>query len=48
MKDIEAEIKKKKAYIWTFGKNGDGELGLASQKDTFLPRPILIQHLKIS
>jgi alpha-tubulin suppressor-like RCC1 family protein len=28
--EIEKEIKTKMAYIWTFGKNGDGELGIGS------------------
>jgi alpha-tubulin suppressor-like RCC1 family protein len=27
---ISGDIKKKKAYIWSFGKNGDGELGVGS------------------
>jgi alpha-tubulin suppressor-like RCC1 family protein len=31
---------KQKAYIWVFGKNGDGELGVGNQKDVFVPRMI--------
>ena len=37
IQQIAADIKKKKSYIWAFGKNGDGELGVGSQKDLFMP-----------
>ena len=37
---ISQQIIDKKAFIWSFGKNKDGELGIGSQKDAFLPRPI--------
>jgi len=37
---VQQEIQKKKGYIWAFGKNGDGELGIANQKDSFLPKSI--------
>jgi len=30
----------KKAFVWGIGGNKDGELGIASQKDALLPKPI--------
>jgi len=32
------QIKNKKAYIWAFGKNQEGELALGVYKDALLPR----------
>lgn len=40
IEQIQQEIQKKKAFIWTFGKNTDGELGIGSLKDSFLPKAI--------
>lgn len=40
IEQISSDIKKKISYIWCFGKNGDGELGVGSQKDIFLPKAI--------
>jgi alpha-tubulin suppressor-like RCC1 family protein len=46
--DIASEIRRKRAYIWAFGKNSDGELGISSQKDQFMPKPIVVSNLKTS
>lgn len=35
---IEAQIKNKKAFVWAFGKNQEGELALGVYKDALLPR----------
>ena len=32
------QIKNKKAYVWAFGKNQEGELSLGVYKDALLPR----------
>ena len=37
---IAQQIIDKKAFVWAFGKNKDGEIGIGSQRDAFLPRPI--------
>ena len=37
---ISQQIIDKKAFVWAFGKNKDGEIGIGSQRDAFLPRPI--------
>jgi len=37
---ISDKIIAKKAFVWAFGQNKDGELGVGSQKDALLPRPI--------
>jgi hypothetical protein len=34
----EAQIKNKKAFVWVFGKNQDGELALGIYKDVLVPR----------
>lgn len=34
----ESQIKNKKAYVWAFGKNQEGELALGVYKDALLPR----------
>jgi alpha-tubulin suppressor-like RCC1 family protein len=33
-------IEEKPTYVWAFGQNKDGELGLGNQQDAFLPVPI--------
>jgi len=35
---IEAQIKNRKAFVWAFGKNQEGELALGVYKDALLPR----------
>lgn len=40
----EEQIRKKRAFVWTFGKNKNGELSLGVTKDSVLPR--LIKGLK--
>ena len=40
---ISQQIIDKKAFVWAFGKNKDGEIGIGSQRDAFLPRPIFGQ-----
>lgn len=34
----ESLIKNKKAFVWAFGKNQEGELALGVYKDALLPR----------
>ena len=34
----EQQIKNKKAFVWAFGKNQEGELALGVYKDALLPR----------
>jgi hypothetical protein len=40
IKEISAKIIAKHAFVWGFGGNKDGELGIGNQKDGILPRPI--------
>ena len=40
---ISQQIMDKKAFVWAFGENKDGEIGIGSQRDAFLPRPIFGQ-----
>ena len=40
IRTISQQIIDKKAFVWAFGKNKDGEIGIGSQRDAFLPRPI--------
>ena len=35
---LEQHIRDKRAYVWCFGKNTNGELGLASTRDAFNPQ----------
>ena len=37
---IASKIQAKSAYVWAFGGNKDGELGIGHQRDALLPRPI--------
>ena len=37
---ISQRIIDKKSFVWAFGKNKDGEIGIGCQRDAFLPRPI--------
>jgi hypothetical protein len=40
IQDIAQSIIEKKSFVWAFGQNKDGELGIGSQRDALLPRPI--------
>ena len=42
----EKEIVEKRAYVWCFGKNQNGELGVSSTKDVLQPKQILNGMLK--
>lgn len=35
---VESQIQNKKAFVWAFGKNQEGELALGVYKDALLPR----------
>lgn len=37
---MEKDIREKKAYIWCFGKNSNGELGVQTTKDVLLPKSL--------
>jgi len=43
IEDIAQSIIDKKSFIWALGQNKDGELGIGSQRDALLPRPIASQ-----
>ena len=38
--EIAQSIIDKKSFVWAIGQNKDGELGIGSQRDALLPRPI--------
>jgi RCC1 and BTB domain-containing protein len=40
IKEISAKIIAKHAFVWGFGENKNGELGIGNLKDGILPRPI--------
>ena len=40
---MEKDIREKRAYIWCFGKNANGELGVANSKDILVPRYVKIK-----
>ena len=42
----EKEIVEKRAYVWCFGKNQNGELGVQSTKDVLQPKQISNGMLK--
>ena len=37
---LEKWIRDKRAYVWCFGKNSNGELGVQSTKDVLDPKPV--------
>jgi alpha-tubulin suppressor-like RCC1 family protein len=43
---LEKEIRDKRAFVWCFGKNSNGELGVQSTKDVLMPRSIMNNMIK--